>query len=1066
MFLLMAAMAALLPRVMNTFSGEDPVAGKPWYHEMITRLAARKAGWDAGSDVEETPEDEDGGSAASGLAWHCDYVDSYLYNPLWSAAGGVGRFKASLFAHDELVKVHFDDLTSVAQLNLMWRRYLGGTVAGLLWAADRDDVAAARHIVGVGLHALQDFYSHSNWVDALNRRDKTWFDVEAAVRNQMHLYTGNYEQEAQFGFKHHGKIAFDCAVLKEIVGEDIMNSLCDGFSPLSQTGLCRRWRECKSDSVPTHPDTVGGVDIPDNVVWLEPPGIALDSEWLSEVNVQNRDLPELGTEDPIELGKRIFDIARGLAVMHSAQWLQQLHTIMVGAGYADFWHRVRTERRTGAHVIPEAPGLADELAAYDDDLHQYEQPNKLPMTFLSAGAYPPHPSGSDEGWFVRLELHTSEASGAGTDSDIDAEIGGQKFRLDHGNDQNRLLEYNDFESGDHTWYLVGPFGERPTGITLYNNGTDLGDIIAAAWEDFKNAVSSILGSIGDFLLSLIGGHADYVSDDKVAWSWAELDALADTPGTEFELHVDGGDEGEYRVRGHLSVVRTLSGELQASVRLTELHCIEESDWDQGSNSDEPFILMLVNSPAADQVVPFRTSPFDDVDEGETRGIDMEPITVDVPRHGGLIVPIQIWESDEEGTDGRDRLLRGFASKYGDDTREPRSQFLDAVGQAIGPDWKLAAIDAYAFRRGPVVTTAHLARNRTIDRWIAADGSLTIPFGKTINRTVAVPALAPAITSTTLIDEGSVSGVAVGGGVVYAASCAPKIQGAPLPSGHVHALGSHLEPGVTAPAGKLTRSVAVNPATNRLYVVNDAESVTMLDATTLQPLATQPLGFGLADVDIDPGAGLVYVSQWLVTGGKVHVFRADDLTKVGVVTEASGFHGPQGIAVDAAAQRVYVARDFLSGGPDGPVVTALSVIRRLPDGQHIVERTVPLGEPAVQPIDVAVDVPAGLVYVAGLGSAQTPPRLLVLDRATCAVLGHVLIPGPARAVAAHPGTGVAYVVGEAGLTVVDAVDRTRQITLPIGAQPGAVTVEPESGVCYVGDLHDGTLTRIDPLDGLG
>ena len=176
MYLLLAAAIAALPRLMFRFGGEDPIKGNPWYHEKITRGRGRQGRLRRPSPRSAPQDEKEARSAANGLAWPADNVDSYVYNHLWNAAGGIPRFKAALFARPDLVKVHFDDLASTAQINRMWSRYLGGTVAGVLWAMDRGDVNAARHVVGVGLHALQDFYSHSNWVDEPSRRHKTWAD--------------------------------------------------------------------------------------------------------------------------------------------------------------------------------------------------------------------------------------------------------------------------------------------------------------------------------------------------------------------------------------------------------------------------------------------------------------------------------------------------------------------------------------------------------------------------------------------------------------------------------------------------------------------------------------------------------------------------------------------------------------------------------------------------------------------------------------------------------------------------------------------------------------------------
>src|SRR5215204_145301 len=97
-----------------------------------------------------------------------------------------------------------------------------------------------------------------------------FFQAEDGIRD--HCVTG--VQTCALPISH-GKISLDCTIMRGLVGADIMDTLCDGLSPLSDSRMCRRWRECQLDSVPTHPDVVFGVPIPDDIVWLEPPGIAL-----------------------------------------------------------------------------------------------------------------------------------------------------------------------------------------------------------------------------------------------------------------------------------------------------------------------------------------------------------------------------------------------------------------------------------------------------------------------------------------------------------------------------------------------------------------------------------------------------------------------------------------------------------------------------------------------------------------------------------------------------------------------------------------------------------------------
>jgi hypothetical protein len=95
------------------------------------------------------------------------------------------------------------------------------------------------------------------------------------------------------------------------------------------------------------------------------------------------------------------------------------------------------------------------LGRYNGDLEQYEEPRRTPFNFLTAGTYPPNPGGSDEGWFLRLDIGTAEEAFAGTDADIWAVVNGQSFLLDRmhervpqgGMDEFRLLEHNDFEAG-------------------------------------------------------------------------------------------------------------------------------------------------------------------------------------------------------------------------------------------------------------------------------------------------------------------------------------------------------------------------------------------------------------------------------------------------------------------------------------------------------------------------------------------------------------------------------------------------------------------------------------------
>ena len=809
--MLFGNLSSVVSALQPLYAGEDPARGKPWYHQELSWEAARGAGWTA-ADVDKAEDDDS--SAAAGLAWHTDYVDSYLYNPVWWAAGWWDRLKAAALAYEDLIKVHFDDLVSARQIRIMWDRYLGGTVAGLLWAAAHDDVPAARHVVGVSLHALQDFYSHSNWVDEPSRRDRTWFDaalpdltpivnvrerlranptlgnldvrvpdpVRARLRDvrvgaadvlesirgrtrrrrkptrpsgggeggggaaspvdprtSMHLYTGAYESvdehlEASTAYKIHGDFAFDCGLLRELVGEEFMDIACAAFSPFTGTSLCEKWRACQDGTV-AHPDTVAGAEPPEGIVYLAPKGIALDSKWLAAVNVHQRDLPD---EEP-PTGEALFNTAKDLALEHSQQWLEDLAKIMAEEGQADFWQQVMTRPRTGATLLTDLD--SSYLAPYQHDTDQFEKPGRRGFTFLSAGEYPPSADASDEGWWLRLDLHTADVSNAGTDADIRATVDGKEFLLDHmaertgdgGIADSFITQHDDFERDQTDSYMLGPLPRVPSSIQLRNDAPGVGDIVEGLWNDIKAAVESFWETLEDVALSLIGGHADYVGSDKETYTWADLQSLARSgDSASFRMRADGGVEGKFDVTGTLTVSERDDGSLRANVSYQKLICHQESKNDRlVSTSDEPFVLLMANSPAmydpdGGHIQTSIAGPYDGIDSGDRKTLRHLFVDIPVPRYGGLILAMQVWESDDESGSDRDELEEKFAGTFVDELETRRSEFLPAISGAIAPDWKLGWVDAFAFKRGRRVETSHLIHRRAIDRWVAAEESITLP----------------------------------------------------------------------------------------------------------------------------------------------------------------------------------------------------------------------------------------------------------------------------------------------------------------------------------------------------
>ena len=680
-----------LTQAMPLFGGEDPVLGNPWHHEVITREAAHNVGF---SD-----------SAADELAWHADYVDSYLYNPLWWLPGGVSRLKASLASGPMLMNLHFDDLFAPAQVHAMWRRYTSGTLAGLVWAFQGNDVAAARNIVGASLHALQDFYSHSNWLDEPARRTVTYLEMPEAERQNVPLFTGSYEHPEHKGMLPHGKPGPFCVALNQ--ASTVMDIACHPVSPLTNTTLCEIWRACKKGT-PARPKTVLGVPVPQNVYYLTPPGMNLDNSWQAHIGVKVREL--FGVT-----GSEMFTAAVELARRTSEQWLTLIGTRMSEIGAGPFWQRVKLDKPVKG-----------------DREKQYEQFSRFPHMFLGVGQYPPPTAQNPEAqWYLRIRLVTSGELGAGTDADIVAHVGGKRHVLDYMPRHNPLLAYNDFEAGDDQVYYIGPFEGLPTSLELENDSADTAEVLRALGTSFVNAVESAIKTVGRLLFSLIGGPADLVGHAKQVWTPQQLKALGDA-ASPFAVTVDGGGEGRYRVSGSIKragrVVQDNRAWSDWTVKLDTLFCERESDFDRGTSNDEPFVMALLINQAPGEVLRTRTSPFGGVDKGESRAINFTFPTVRVPDDiGYLTLPIAILESDEESTGDRNRALEKFADGVAAEVAEEREGFFRTLGRSIAADWKLDRAEIFAFTRADAVSCGRVYAGR-LNRWVLAKQRVRLPLG--------------------------------------------------------------------------------------------------------------------------------------------------------------------------------------------------------------------------------------------------------------------------------------------------------------------------------------------------
>lgn len=213
---------------------------------------------------------------------------------------------------------------------------------------------------------------------------------------------------------------------------------------------------------------------------------------------------------------------------------------------------------------------------------------------------------------------------------------------------------------------------------------------------------------------------------------------------------------------------------------------------------------------------------------------------------------------------------------------------------------------------------------------AAPGSsavLTARLGATLRTTIRVAGSDQTTVSvgTQAGLQSAVAGLAVTGGRVYGIHHFRRPDGSQEGSVPGTLLAYETATfGTAAPnkvtVGHLPRSLAVDPARNRAYVLNGGVaslSLTILTLDTLTEVAGSPikLGSGIADVAVHAGTGQVYVSNG---AGLVHVIEADQVT--GTIPVGLG---PFGLTVNAKLGLLYVARAHRSSLPH---VHEMTVVR--------------------------------------------------------------------------------------------------------------------------------------------
>jgi hypothetical protein len=300
-----------------------------------------------------------------------------------------------------------------------------------------------------------------------------------------------------------------------------------------------------------------------------------------------------------------------------------------------------------------------------------------------------------------------------------------------------LLGRNDFEAGDIAAYIIGPLAEPPRTLALLNDAPDVGDVAQAVVDALGRALDTAV----DFFTGLWGYGADFVGKAHWPIPAATLETLAPGSRSPFSLMCNGLKNGVYMVTGFVEGTsqtgRFPNGVPWRRYRVSfeNLICIKESEWDRFTEEDEPFVLgLVIPHGGSAPMISWRTAPYGGVHTGHTVPITRS-YTVEVPlTYGFLSVACAVYESDNETPNDRDLLLTDFASRVGSTVVEPEDSLAEVLGETIASGWKLASVEAVAFRRSPTVEV-RAYQPRTFDQWV--DGGHQVDWTLTEENTWAV-----------------------------------------------------------------------------------------------------------------------------------------------------------------------------------------------------------------------------------------------------------------------------------------------------------------------------------------
>ncbi len=274
---------------------------------------------------------------------------------------------------------------------------------------------------------------------------------------------------------------------------------------------------------------------------------------------------------------------------------------------------------------------------------------------------------------------------------------------------------------------------------------------------------------------------------------------------------------------------------------------------------------------------------------------------------------------------------------------------------------------------------------------------------------------------------------------------------------------------TVPVGMGPTAIAVNPVTNKIYVVDQtANSLTVIDGAT-DSTQTFAVGSNPTAVAVNSVTNKIYVS--VSSPASVVVIDGDTLATSSVPVPA----GPGPLAINSVSNKIYVTTFYstsnvlteidgttlatrslgVNGAAGIPVVNQVTdkiylavgtVALAIVDGPSLAYQTV-ISVPSANPTALAVNSVTNKIY---LGSATNV--VTVIDGSTL-LAQQVAVGQQPTAVVVNPATNLIYVAnsGDTSVTVINGTSLATA-TVPVTLNPTALAINQASNTIYAASNH--------------